>query len=278
VGDELRVEPVRYDSKAHRFESYLNGVSTNVFEFSPDRKWIAYVSYPDLNLWRIRVDGSDKTQLTVPPVRAFGPRWSPDGSKIAFMDTQIGRPWTVSLISSSGGQMQSFPGADPSWTPDGQLVYWTFSKPDAKVPFAGIFRVDLQSGNTSSIPGSEGMYSSRVSPDGRYIAAFSEAATELVLFDSKTQQWSTLAKGEQLGYNLWSRDSRYVYMRENPGSPRIIRVHIPDGRVEEVVSLKGFPQLGDPSAGWFGLTPDADPIVIRDRSVQEIFALHLNFH
>lgn len=277
VGQELRVEPVRYDSKTQRFESYLNGISTNVFEFSPDRKWIAYVSYPDLNLWRIRADGTDKTQLTLPPVRAFLPRWSPDGTKIAFMDTQFGQHWTVSLISSSGGPLQSFPGVDPNWTPDGRsIIYTTLSKPDAKVPFTGISRLDLDSGKTSSIPNSEARTSSRLSPDGRYIAGFSEAATELQLFDSKTQQWSTLAKSGLLSFNLWSHDSKYVYMRDYPGSPRIVRVHIPDGRIEEVVSLRGFPQVGDALAGWFGLTPDNEPVVIRDRSTQEIYALDVD--
>jgi len=277
VGEERRVEPVRYDSKTHRFESYLNSISTTAFEFSPDRKWIAYVSYPDMSLWRSRVDGTDKTQLSLPPVRAFLPHWSPDGSKIAFMDVQLGRPWTVWLISSSGEPLQSFPGADPNWTPDGRSIVWTLSNLYAKVPYAGIFRLDVDSGKTNPIPNSEGRQSSRLSPDGRYIAAFSEAATELLLFDSKTQQWSILAKSELLAFNLWSPDGKYVYMRDNPGSPRIVRVHIPDGRMEEVVSLKGFPQAaGDPSVGWFGLTPDNEPILIRDRGIQEIYALDLD--
>ena len=203
----------------------------------------------------------------VAPVRAFGPPWSPDGSKIAFMDTQFGRHWTVSPIASSRGLLQSLPGVDANWTPDGRsIVYTTLSNPDAKVPFAGISRLDLDSGKTRSIPNSEARSSSRVSPDGRYIAAFSEAATELQLFDSKTQQWSTLAKSELLSFNLWSHDGKYVYVRDNPGSPRIVRVHIPDGRMEEVVSLRGFPQVGDSFAGWLGLTPGNEPVVIRDRS------------
>ena len=276
VGEERRVEPVRYDSKTHRFESYLNSISTTAFEFSPDREWIAYVSYPDMNLWRSRVDGTDKTQLTLPPIQAFLPHWSPDGSKIAFMDVQLGRPWTVFLISSSGEPLRSFPGADPNWKDNGKSIVWASSNLFAKLPFAGIFRLDLDSGKTSAVPNSVGRHSPRVSPDGRYIAAFSEAATELLLFDSNIQQWSTLSKGQLFSFNLWSPDGKYVYMRDNPGSPRIVRVSIPDGKVEEVVSLKGFPQIGDPAVGWFGLTPEGDPILIRDRSIQEVYAFDLD--
>lgn len=276
MGQQLRVEPVRYDSKTHRFESYLNGISTSSFDISLDRKWVAYVSYPDMNLWRSRMDGTDKMQLTFPPVRAYNPRWSPDASQIAFMDISFDRPWTVGLVSASGGLLQSFLGGDPSWLPDGRSIICVRTKPDDRAPFAGIFRLNLDSRKADSIPNSEGRYSARASPDGRYIAAFSQAATELLLFDSKTNHWSSLAKGELFSYNVWSHDSKYVYMRDNhAGSPRIVRVRIRDARVEEVMSLKDLPQVIDLYAGWIGLTPDDEPIVIRDRSTQEIYALDL---
>lgn len=276
MGEQRRVEPVLYDSKSRRFESYLNGISTSSFDTSHDRKWVAYVSYPDLSLWRMRTNGTDRMQLTFPPVRAYGPSWSPDDSTIGFLDVRFGRPWTASLVSSSGGPPQLLHGDQISWLPDGRSYISVRTQPNDLAPFAGIFRFDVYSGKTSLIPGSEGLYSARASPDGRYIAAFSQAATELLLFDSKTKQWSSLAKGELFSYNLWSHDGKYVYMRDShSGSPRIVRVRIPDGRMEEVVSLKDLPQVVDIFAGWIGLTPDDQPIVIRDRSTQEIYALDL---
>jgi hypothetical protein len=277
LGAELRVQSVRYDSKTQRFESYLDGISTNSLGFSHDQKWVAYVSYPDMNLWRSRVDGTDKMQLTFSPVRAYGPHWSPDDSRIAFVDVRFGGPWTVALISASGGPPQSFgPGGDPDWLPDGKsFVYFALSNQYNK-PWAGIFRRDLDTGRISAIPNSEGHFSPRVSPDGRYIAAFSQAGTELLLFDSKINKWSSLAKGAGFGYNLWSHDGKFVYMRGNHArSPAIVRVRIPDGRIEEVVSLKDLPQVVDIFAGWIGLTPEGDPLVIRDRGVQEIYALDI---
>ena len=40
-------------------------------------------SFPQARL-SSRLDGSDRRQLTFAPMRAFSPRWSPDGSQISF--------------------------------------------------------------------------------------------------------------------------------------------------------------------------------------------------
>jgi hypothetical protein len=99
-----------------------------------------------------------------------------------------------------------------------------------------------------------------------------------MLFDTGTNQWSLLAESEHFGYNEWSHDGRYVYVRTNQGgAEELVRVRIKDRRVEPVLSLKDFPQSGDMFAGWIGLTPDDAPLLMRDRSVQEIYALDLRF-
>jgi hypothetical protein len=41
--------------------------------------------------------------------------------------------------------------------------------------------------------------------------------------------------------------------------------------------LRDFPQVIDMFAGWIGLTPDDAPLLMRDRSLQEIYALDLRF-
>jgi hypothetical protein len=68
-------------------------------------------------------------------------------------------------------------------------------------------------------------------------------------------------------------------MRGSRGSAgAVLRVRIKDRMLEEVLSLKDFPQLSDMFAGWIGLTPDDALLLMRDRSVQEIYALDLRFH
>ena len=283
VGDELRVELLSYDPHAQRFDSYLGGLSAGPVAFSPDGKWVAYVSYPEMTLWKSRTDLSEKMQLTFPPVRVYGPQWSPDGSQIAFGDVRLHRPPKVYLVSASGGDSpkQIAPSnaddadTDPTWTPDGKSIIFARA-PAGERGGQAIYRVDLSSGNLTLIPGSNSLYSPRISPDGRYIAALTADAKQLALLDQTTNSWSTLAEGDHFGFNAWSPDGKYVYARKDgSGFARIVRVRIKDRAQEEVLSLKDFPQLVDPFSEWYGLTPDGRILLMRDRSVQEIYALDL---
>jgi len=283
VGDELRVELLSYDPHAQRFDSYLGGLSAGPVAFSPDGKWVAYVSYPEMTLWKGRTDLSEKMQLTFPPVRVYGPQWSPDGSQIAFGNVQFHRPPKVYLVSASGGDSpkQIAPSnlddvdTDPTWTPDGKSIIFARA-PAGERGVQAVYRVDLSSGNLTLIPGSNSLYSPRISPDGRYIAALTADSSQLKLLDQTTNSWSTLAEGDHFGFNEWSSDGKYVYARKSGGGfERIVRVRIKDRAQEEVLSLKDFPQLVDPFAEWYGLTPDGKILLMRDRSVQEIYALNL---
>jgi Tol biopolymer transport system component/DNA-binding winged helix-turn-helix (wHTH) protein len=285
VGDESRVELFSYDPRAQRFDSYLGGLSAGPVAFSPDGKWVAYVSYPEMTLWKSRTDLSEKMQLTFPPVRVYGPQWSPDGSQIAFGDVQFHRPWKVYLVSASGGDSpkQIAPSnledvdSDPTWTPDGKSIIFGRA-PAGERGGQSIYRVELSSGNLALIPGSKGLYSPRVSPDGQYIAALTAGAKQLTLLDQTTNSWSTLAEGDHFnfGFNQWSSDGKYVYALENGrGFGKIVRVRIKDRILEDILSLKNFPQLVDPFADWYGLTADGKVLLMRDRSVQEIYALNL---
>jgi|SRR5215472_242796 len=282
VGEEPRVELLRYDTQNRRFDSYFQGISAGSFDFSPDRNWITYVSYPDMNLWRSRLDGSDKTQLTFPPVRAYGPSWSPDGSRIAFTDMRYDHPWRGAIVPSSGGTLQSIPPtsdnevqADPTWTPGGKTIVFaksTQTHPDQQE----IDRLDVESGKIIVIPGSDGYFSPRVSPDGQYILALKRTQTELKLFDVRTGRWSSLLKGKSMGLNFWSHDSKYVYFRDLSGiSATLNRVRVADRVLEPVLSLKDIPQVLDIATLWIGLSPDDEPVVIRDRSIKEVYALNL---
>jgi hypothetical protein len=100
-----------------------------------------------------------------------------------------------------------------------------------------------------------------------------------MLFDTRTGQWSLLAEGQEVGYNEWSHDGQYVYFRRlQGGTAELARVRIKDRTVQSVLSLKDVPLLSDGFANWIGMTPDDAPLVMRNRSIQEFYALDLQFH
>ena len=281
VGEDLRVELFRYDSASRHADPYLPGFSAGPVSYSADGKWMAYTAYPEMTLWRSRPDGSEKMQLTFPPMRAYGARWSPDGSRIVFMDMQLSRPWKMYVIPSSGGTPERLTNesiidseTDPMWTPDGRSIVFGTQGLDKNQTTIQV--LDLQTRNATLVPGSAGQESPRVSPDGRYISTINAPQTELMLFDRKTDRWSSLAAGDVLSFNEWSHDGKYVYMQQSENaSGAIVRVRVKDRKLETVLSLKDFPMNTD--GDWMGLTPDDSVLLMRDHSVQEIYALGLQF-
>ena len=274
VGSQPRGELQRYDLKHRQFTSYLPGISAEGIDFSRDGQWMAYVAYPEGTLWRSKVDGSQRSQLTFLPVRAFLPRWSPDGKRIAFAGAVPGRPDNVYLISAEGGSPEKLT-TEPSqydvgWSADGsRLVFGYMNPADANNSEIRLF--DLRTHQTSVLPGSKGLCCPRWSPDGRYIAAIPTfAAQSLVLFDFTSQKWTELAK-LLMGYPSWSRDSKYIYFDAGSNDPFFYRVSISDHKLERLVSLANIRRTG--RFQWTGLAPDDSPLLLRDAGTEEIYAL-----
>ncbi len=282
IGQQLRGELVRYDSKSSAFVPYLSGISAEFVDFSSDRKWVTYVSFPEHTLWRSRMDGSERLQLTLPPVQATMPRWSPDGKRIAYFDTASGKPWRIYLVSAEGGApepllQESRNEMDPNWSQDGNSIIFSYFPIFDKAPpeKLGVYMVDVRTRNVKKLPGSDGLWVPRWSFDGRHIVARSLDSHSLMLFDFQTQTWRELVKGAYFGMANWSADSQYVYYLRRGREPAFLRVRISDGSVEQIVSLSDLRQTGFRGAFWTGLAPDNSPLVLRDTGTQEIYALDL---
>jgi serine/threonine protein kinase/Tol biopolymer transport system component len=275
VGSQPRGELVRYDARSQQFLPFLSGISASELDFSSDGQWVVYVAYPDYTLWRSHADGSDRLQLTYPPTEAHLPRWSPDGKQIAFISVHDGN-WKVFLTSAQGGTPQELlpqekgDEADPVFSPDGtQLAFGGVGGRRA------IELVDLKTRRVSSVPGSEGLFSPRWSPDGRYIAALSQDSLKLAFFDFKNQKWSDpITENAVIGFPTWSRDSKYLYFDEGGADPTFRRIKVGAASSEMLFTLKGISRAASHMVGeWSGLTPDAFPLFTRDTSIQEIYAL-----
>jgi DNA-binding winged helix-turn-helix (wHTH) protein/Tol biopolymer transport system component len=273
LGTQSRAELARYDSDAKQFLPYLAGISASEAEISRDGNWVAYVSYPDLTLWRSRLDGTEKVQLTSPPIEVVGPRWSPDGTRIAFTDLQAGRVWKVYTVSARGGIPEEiFPGdtkaeIDPSWWPDGGSIVFGRSYLSGK---GEILRVDLVTHKVSSVPGSERIFSPRLSPEGTKIAAFFEQGSKLMLYDFQTGQWRDVAHGT-FQFNTWSQNGKSIYLVD-VSRDEIVRFELDHANLVKIASLKGIEQG---NRGWIGLVRDDSPLLVRDKSVSDVYRLDL---
>jgi len=275
IGEQPRGELLRYDGKSQRFVPLLPGLSAAMADFSKDGQWLAYAAMPERTLWRSRVDGGERLQLTSPPIQVWLPRWSPDGKTIAFTDWRVGKPAKAYIVSGDGGTPQQLTPEerneiDLSWSPDGNLLAFgilpeMLGGTPGKKP---IHVLDIRTRQVSTLPGSEGLFCPSWSPDGRYIAAIAEGSEKLFLFDFATKKWRAVGRGG--GFLNWSRDGKFVYFYDVLGKVGAIeRLRVSDGKLEQAVSLN------DIRIGWYwtGLAPDDSPMVIRDASTQEIYAL-----
>ena len=278
---QARAELQRYDPKSLQFVRFLSGISAGELDFSSDGKSIVYAAYPEAALWRSRADGSDRVQLTYPPVVAGLPRWSPDGTQIVYVGTEPGRPWKIFLLPAQGGTAQELlpqdqAESDPTWSPDGKSL--AFGRLDDAGSLA-IYTVDLATRQVSEVPASEKLFSPRWSPDGRYLAALTQDSTKLLLFNFKTQKWSDWINtpNSTLGHLCWSRDGNYLYYDNLlDGHPMFQRVKIGQTQAENVADMKGFIMYSHPpSYGWSGIAPDGSGLFVRNLSTDEIYALDL---
>jgi len=95
----------------------------------------------------------------------------------------------------------------------------------------------------------------------------------LTLIDLQTGKRMPLTKSKA-DYPAWSADSQYVYCNTFASpEPMIIRVHVPDGKLEKVIDLPF--RIAGVYGFWSGLAPDGSPLVFRSYEQTDVYALLL---
>jgi eukaryotic-like serine/threonine-protein kinase len=270
---------LRRDAKSQQFLPYLSGISAIQLSFSKDGQWVTYMSFPDGTLWRSKVDGTERLQLTFLPMEGYQPKWSPDGKQIAFAASVPGKPIHIYIVSANGGAPKEVTKGErvewhPNWSEDGNSLFFGNRPIDMPgLPPMAIHHVNLKTNQLTIVSGSEGTWFPRLSPDGNYIAALSDRA-HLMLLDVKKQRWTELTQTAD-DHPTWSHDGKYVYF-DSPadGDPAIYRVQVKDHKLERIASLKDVKRPTSVSlGGWTGLAPDDSLLALRDISTYEIYAL-----
>jgi len=111
---------------------------------SPDGRQVAYtVMRTDREaneyrsaIWLTAADGSaEPRQLTAGTKRDGSPRWSPDGTRLAFVSNREGKVGQLYVIPMAGGEPRKVTSGkedveEPAWSPDGELVAFVTRVPD----------------------------------------------------------------------------------------------------------------------------------------------------
>ena len=274
-GTNLNGELERLDGQSHQFKPYLGGVSAEGVSFSPDGRFLAYVTFPDGVLWKANRDGSNRTQLTDPPLYPVLPRWSPDGNQILFSAADAAGLYHGYIVSPQGGAPQPIlPGykaeqGNLNWAPDGRRIVFDSWEGEGENRKHVTQILDLAGKQVTTLPGEN--WSARWSPTGRYLAGLSHDTSELMLYDFEAHRWSVLLK-ERSDYPTWSHDGQFIYFLRMFGDSGVYRIRPTGGQAERVVDLKGFHHAGYFSF-WMGLDPDDNPLLLRDLGGDDIYAL-----
>jgi len=285
LGVDTHSELQRYSAERKEFipeRTFLADASR--VDYSRDGKWVAWTDSQG-HLWRARNDdsGSERLQLTPDSLEVFLAHWSPDGSRLAIMAHEPGKAWQIYLITADGSNSEhilpeNHNQADPSWSPDGsRLVFGRV--PDLMGKESGernLKILDLHTHQLEIIPNSDGIFSPRWSPDGKYISALSLDQRRLLLFNTETRTWKTIAD-TSVADPVWSTDSKAIYIHAfmAPTQP-IYRVSVPDGQLDPIAGLANF-RTNDTADYFFsGITPDNIPLVRSRSSTGNLYSLDLD--
>lgn len=278
-GRTERGQLVRFDAKSKQFQPFLGGISAEFVTFTQDAKTVAYVSYPEGVLWRANADGSNPLELTSSPAYPKSLRWSPDGTRILFVDRTPRGTNGIYIVAADGGTPRLvLPNdteyeTDPSWSPDGKkIVYSTCpalgasSKSDLRI-------LDLATGKTALIPGSEGLVTPRWSPDGKFISAMTLDAMSLKLLSMESGKWSSIDTGS-VAFPEWSHDSKFIYYLKWKGDSALVRIRPGDTSPQILADLRNEHYTGS-FTSWMNLDFSDAPLLLRDVGSDEIYAMTL---
>ena len=181
--------------------------------WSPDGSEIAFYAYRSGNrdVWVMPSRGGPARQLTSHPGRDWFGSWSPDGRQIAIQRSASGRPSSISIVDTAGGEPRFVtPGLAPEWSPVGDGLAFLRQGEIYRVAKDGGQPVLLLTGQRASLI--------RFSRDGHslYYSVVSGPRENhdlwrLSLKDGKISRLTKLeGRSGRLGY-VFSANAQYLY-------------------------------------------------------------------
>jgi DNA-binding winged helix-turn-helix (wHTH) protein/Tol biopolymer transport system component len=278
IGCQWSGETVRLGPTGSGEGAVLLGVPAYELDYSRDGQWVVFTRYPDSTIWRAKSNGAEARQLTSADVEAHQGHWSPDGTRVAFMGKKAAKEsaWHIYVVPAMGGAMyEPLPNwgdqGVPTWSADGTSIVFGDRRSPSGFEKASIHQLDLRTTTISSIGAPEGLWSPRISPDGKYLAAVTYDSRSLYVRDNKSAIWKKLIDMDFIEHAAWSPDSSWIQVFVRNGKrPALLRIARDGSRIEKTVDLTGAPIF---SESWFGIAPDGSPLGLRGKEACDLYAL-----
>jgi tricorn protease len=176
------------------------------------------------DLWLANENGSGVLRLTDNQARDVFPRFSPDGSQIAFSSNREGN-YDVYVIPTAGGKPRqlTFHSADDNvvgWSPDGKRVVFTSTRGNGVFPtVATLWEISTEGGIEQPVSTDWGAWAS-YSADGKSLAFTRHPApwsrkhyrgsyaADLWVMDLAAKKYTRLGDDEYKGNRLWPMYAR----------------------------------------------------------------------
>ncbi len=213
--------------------------------FSPDNRKIVYVRRREGDgpeqLFTANPDGTKQTPLTMPgwAEAVDNPRYSPDGTKIAFEATVrdtgdvLGDPNTdIFVINADGSGLtrltyEASEDRQPAWSPDGKTI--VFASARAGDGYMSIYTMTAGGLNVRLLVGcTANCLEPEFSPDGTRIAFASTLAGDIAVLTPATNSLVSVGPAPGVGVSrhpTWSRDGTRVVFASDRGAERTMELY-----------------------------------------------------
>jgi len=259
--------PVRAQDKPNRLSAmdFFRIAYAAEPEISPDGSKIVYLrQFSDImtdrrysNLWIINFDGTDNRPLTTGNRTDTSPRWSPDGTRIAYLSdadgrTQIYVRWMDTGQTARITDMEETPGGF-SWSPDGKQIAFSALVPVAP-PRVGMLPVPPPGAKWSDPPRVFDRLVYRFNGSGylrpgyrQLFTVSAEGGAPHQVTHGDVNNVGGGGGGGGGGAPVWSRDAKYLIVSANrrpdaelePNDTEIYEVSVADGSSRALTSRHG---------------------------------------